>query len=69
MLMYRLTQATVASVWAQPPIDLQESDFKTPESCVHLFSRLLEHVHTWQQIIILKDLLNKWLQFQDIDIR
>lgn len=69
VLRYRLTQATVASVWPQPPIDLQESDFKTSESCVQLFSRLLEHVRTWQQIIILKDLLHKWQQFQDINIR
>jgi hypothetical protein len=69
VLLYHHIQATIASAWPQPPINLQETDLKTPESCIHLFSNLLNHAHTWQQIVILKDLLNKWPLFQDSSFR
>jgi hypothetical protein len=69
LLLYHHTEATVALVWPEPPFSLQESDLKTSESRAHLFSRLLGHAHMWQQIITLKDLLNKWPQFQDSDFR
>jgi hypothetical protein len=65
VLLYHHVEATIASAWPQPPINLQETDLKTPESCIHLFNNLLDHAHTWQQILILKDLLNKWPLFQD----
>lgn len=69
VLLYHHIQATIASAWPRPPINLQETDLKTPESCIHLFSNLLNHAHTWQQIVILKDLLNKWSVFQDSSFR
>ncbi|XP_069692436.1 NBAS subunit of NRZ tethering complex-like isoform X2 [Periplaneta americana] len=65
VLLYRHTQASVATAWSQVPISIQETDLQTPESRAQLFSRLLAHAHTWQQILILKDLLDKWPNFKD----
>ncbi|PSN37581.1 hypothetical protein C0J52_15965 [Blattella germanica] len=68
VLLYRHTQATIASAWSQPPVSLQESDVETEESRGQLFSKLLQHASAWRHLIVLKDLLNKWPSFSESNI-
>ena len=68
-LLYRQTQATIASGWAQAPISLEESDLATEESREQLFSKLLQHASAWRHLLILKDLLNNWPPFSNLETR
>ncbi|KAJ9598123.1 hypothetical protein L9F63_026772, partial [Diploptera punctata] len=59
-LLYRQTQAIIASGWKQAPFSFEESDLATEESREQLFSKLLRHASAWQHLLILKDILNSW---------